>query len=293
MNILFFALIFSGALASSESETSDSSCNLTPALSLNDFEVSELNFHDFELSEFDFEQFLSDTPSALETYGFDQQFSYLVDTIEPIQTEAPIVQEYPDAVVVPSVLARPKKINTFIPENSIPSNRVEASCYNLPNCSEVAKTKNSEEISSLSSSSNCIPEAESLVERTNPRSKRAYSTTRNEDELSSNKMMRLDAESLDAATAKRTSFCHRSPFLYKTTCDCKKHHFGYISAAIKHAAQIHNCNYKDYNACISCVDDFSVIEHYPIQCNHCPFRSNLQVYLYHHLVNCHGRESKL
>lgn len=220
-----------------------------------------------------------------------------------MQTEEAMLQE-PNGTVETSFVLRLRKRNQFLPDNTeietSTSSSNRASTSNTSLYSSKATKILSETVSSSSSSSDsdsdCLRKQSSLK---NPKRKRKYSASKrvdskkrvirlSDDELTENKRKMIENETLDKAIAIRTKFSHRIPFLYKTSCNCKNHYFCYIYFAIRHVEKYHKDTMgNNYNGIISLIDDFNVIGRYPLKCEHCPFRSNLQEYLNNHIEHCH------
>lgn len=301
MNILLFALIFPGALTSGSGiggGTSDPAFDLTSepsgdtlselAASLYDFEADA----DFEGDELDFENFFTDAhPAGIANDIFDQSFPYFFDIIEPAKSEtSPVIEESAEHAE-PIIVAIPE-IGKELPPDIKTTPRSAKLLLNTPLISYVvAKTANSCIRSSSSSSFN-IGRSSRIQSEPKPAAPErcVQLPIQNEKELNANKRKRTEHENLNPAIAKRTEFNRRTPFIYKTTCDCKKRYFSYIALAIRHIEQSHNYSGYDYNGLIRIVDDFSVMEHYPLHCDLCPFRCNRQIYLDSHFAVCHANK---
>ena len=87
---------------------------------------------------------------------------------------------------------------------------------------------------------------------------------------------------------KRSKFCSRVPFFYRTDCNCYSKYFSYIRTATKHMDRLHNHSGDSYNNVIQLIDDFGVAQGYPFVCELCPFRTRKSVYLTNHIDNIHG-----
>lgn len=96
------------------------------------------------------------------------------------------------------------------------------------------------------------------------------------------------ASSLPSDVPKRNKFCNRSPFLYRTACNCRRNYFNYIGIAINHMKNTHNYAGNSFNCVIELVDDFGVLHEYPLSCDKCPFATNKACYLDLHQANVHG-----
>lgn len=98
----------------------------------------------------------------------------------------------------------------------------------------------------------------------------------------------LPINSVSPSASTRSRYCNRAPFIYRTKCRCAKNDYNYISPAIKHMKTVHRCKSESFFDVIDLVDDFNLISKYPLTCEFCPFRTNIDGYLKNHNFYIHN-----
>lgn len=249
--------------------------------------LNQLNFGYFVEGHFDYDFFNSSSPLSV---NFEQpEKSNPTETCISADASANFYSENNLKSVEPYSAS---KGNSYYPHASLDSSAdLSSSLENETISSELDDEDSSSDFGSQKTK-NRLLKRKILPSKNRSRSPKSKMKAETLPETSSASKKSLEKSSQNVP--KRTKFCHRSPFLYGTICPCESRtYYNYISSALKHMTAEHG-HVPSKKVCffdvVELIDDFGVIEEYPLTCELCPFRTNRNGYLANHKFYNHNMQ---